>query len=117
MHRSHFLFLAAGALLLGCTKSGQHEASAAAPAVIEEPIKHRDVVSLPPVGNYLPPLDEGRVEVAPPAEWNVVRSPKSLVVFAKGKASELPRIVLTAEDAPAGSPEELTEGNGWTLAA
>jgi hypothetical protein len=103
-------------IVVGCAKRTDQPATVPAPAE-ETPIKHRDLAGLPPVGDHLPPLDEGRIEVAPPAEWNVIRSPKTLVVFAKGKANELPRIVVTADAAPADSPPEVTEANAWSIAA
>jgi hypothetical protein len=73
-------------------------------------MKRRELAILPEVGDYSPPLDDGRLEAAPPAGWNVMQRGKTyLIGFAKGKASELPRIVLNAEELPAGSPAELTE--------
>ena len=116
MRLFHCLLYAAVVIVVGCTKRADQRASGSARAD-EAPIKHRELASLPAVGDYLPSLDEGRIEVAPPAEWNVIRSPKTLVVFAKGKVSELPRIVVTADVAPAESPTELTEDNAWSIAA
>jgi predicted small lipoprotein YifL len=44
------------------------------------------------------PIDEGRVEVAPPVEWNrLPRSDKYLVCFTRSDRTGLPRITATAE--------------------
>src|SRR4051794_1950722 len=108
----HFLIvLILGLGLAGCTRSGKSDAKGAKlpPAGSTPELKRRDIASLPPVGDYLPPLDNDRLQIAPPADWNVVRNPKWLVAFAKGKTSELPRIVVTVEDVLAGMPTSLTE--------
>jgi hypothetical protein len=71
-------------------------------------IKRRELAALPPVGDFLPPVDDGRLQAAAPLDWNVLPRGKTYVMgFAKGKASELPRIVIAASDAPAGSPPTL----------
>src|SRR5205085_454598 len=81
-------------------------------------IEHRDAASLPEVGDYSPPIDEGRLEAAPPAGWNVLPRGKTyLIGFAKGKASELPRIVINASEPPADGPADLNEENVAEFAA
>jgi hypothetical protein len=97
----------------GC---GGGAASTSPPATAE--IKRRDPASLPEVGDYLPPLDEGRLRAAPPAGWNVMRRGRTyLVGFAQGKTSELPRIVIDAADPPPGTPSQLTAENAAAFAA
>ncbi len=74
--------------------------------------KRYTMEALPAIEDYLPPLDEGRVEVAPPAGWKPLsRSSRSLASFVKGKPSELPRIVVKADDAPSGDLGDTTEDN------
>jgi hypothetical protein len=55
------------------------------------------------LGNYLPPLDGGRVELAPPAGWHVVSRDRRYVarfVLDRRHRALLPRITITAEDSP-----------------
>lgn len=80
--------------------------------------KRRTAESLPAVGDYLPPLDNGRIEIAPPEDWNLLpRGTLFEAGFVQGKASELPRITLTAWDSPLDAITELTEANAEQLAA
>jgi hypothetical protein len=80
-------------------------------------IKRRAASELPAVADYLPPLDDGRIEIAGPEDWNTLpRNSKSLAGFVKGKPSELPRIVVTAGDPPAAKPADTTEDNADMLA-
>jgi hypothetical protein len=86
----------------------------------EEPtrdeIKHYDLTDLPPVDEPLQrPLDGGRLEICPPADWTFSNQANYLVVFAKGKVSELPRMTVAAADSPYGT-ENTTEENAQTLA-
>ena len=104
------------ALALACTGCG---GGASAPAAgTQSEIKRRDMASLPAIGDYLPPVDDGRLEAAPPAGWHVMRRGRTFLVgFAEGKASELPRIVIHAEDPPEGSPSALAEASARAFAA
>jgi hypothetical protein len=80
-------------------------------------LKHREIASLPAVGDYLPPIDDGRLAVAPPADWSVLpRGRTYLLGLARGKPTELPRILVNAEEPPPESPEELTEENAAAFA-
>jgi hypothetical protein len=57
------------------------------------------VETLAELGDYLPPLDDGRIEVAPPKGWHC--PPRShLYVFRAQKSVQerYPRLVVTAED-------------------
>jgi hypothetical protein len=75
-------------------------------------IKRRKVDSLPAVGAYLPPMDDGRIRVAPPEGWRpVARDSKYLARFVKGDASELPRIAITVADSPSPEVTNVTEEN------
>jgi hypothetical protein len=106
----------------GCGGSGERSSgggSGAAPSADSAgDIKVRTVESLPEVGDYLPPLDDGRIEVAPPEGWNLLpRRANYVAGFVKGKASEMPRITLTAWDTPLPEVTELTEANADLLEA
>ena len=77
---------------------------------VAEAIKRRPADSLPAVDDFLPPLDGGKVEVAPPKGWNVLsRKANYLANFTKGKASELPRISITVGDPPEGLGDVIEE--------
>ena len=98
-------------LVAGCGTSGT--------PVVEESgkLKRRELTSLPAVGEYLPPIDDARLSVAPPVDWNVLPRGRSFLLgFAKGKPNELPRIVVNAEEPPLDAPDELTEENAAAFA-
>ncbi len=58
-----------------------------------------DVAGLPPLRQYEPPLDSGRVEIAGPAGWRVAPRYGDYVVRFQGSDKELyPMILITAED-------------------
>ncbi|MBC7855750.1 MAG: hypothetical protein IAF94_20155 [Pirellulaceae bacterium] len=79
-------------------------------------IRRHDIADLPPVDEPLQrPLDEGRLAICPPADWGFFPQANYLVVFAKGKVSELPRMTVAAIDSPYGS-EDTTEDNAQALA-
>jgi hypothetical protein len=65
----------------------------------------------------MPLLDDGKLELAPPAGWNLLsRDSRYLARFAKGKQHELPRISVTAGDTPDSSIAQLTPENFEQLA-
>jgi hypothetical protein len=105
--------------LSGCGSGGS--GGKASPAAAEKSagaIKRRTADELEPIGDYLPPLDDGRIEIAPPAEWKPMpRDARYLARFVKGKVSELPRITVTVWDTPLPAITELTEANAGQLAA
>lgn len=54
---------------------------------------------LPELGPYIGPLDDGRVEIAPPRDWYVPsRSSHFLIRFQTTQASTYPTIIVKAED-------------------
>jgi hypothetical protein len=54
---------------------------------------------LPELGEYLPPLDRGRIEVAGPASWSTApRSNKFVARFTRSPGGNYPSIIITAED-------------------
>jgi len=106
--------------LAGCGGGGADVAGtgdAEAETAAEAAIKRRAADSLPAIGEYLPPLDDGRIEVAPPEGWNVLsRKDKYLANFTKGKANEFPRISVTVAEAPPGA-DDYSEDNAFESAA
>ncbi len=64
------------------------------------------------LGSYLPPLDEGRVEVAPPDKWYLEpRSKNYLTRFVRDRThqSPLPRITVQVRPADFDDPADTTE--------
>lgn len=112
--------LAAGCLA-GCQGSAATPSKTAAPAaaaVSEAGNKVRALDDLPAIGDYLPPLDEGRVEVAPPEGWKPLsRRSSYLAAFVAGNPSDLPRIVVTTGEPPAADLGDTTDENAGALAA
>jgi hypothetical protein len=85
---------------------------AAAPVEEEAGIKRRAAEDLPAVGEYLPALDDGRVEIAPPERWtDRPRTSKFLAAFTPDKASEYPLIRVTADSSPLPVLGDLSEEN------
>ncbi|NMC21868.1 MAG: hypothetical protein GYA33_15775, partial [Thermogutta sp.] len=79
----------------GCSKSAQEKPEAAAGPSVPD-LAQPD---MPPLGDYLPLLDEGRLEMAPPKAWAVApRSPKFIVRFQSDPSAPYPSVVVTAED-------------------
>jgi len=115
------LFVLTGLLTVGCGSGEQGTAGKNGDAneggeQVDEggssSIKRRERDSLPAVEAYLPPLDEGRVQVAPPEGWRpIARDAKYLARFVKGDAAELPRIAVTAADSPSPEVTNVTEEN------
>ena len=79
-------------------------------------IKQYDIADLLPVDEPLQrPLDGGRLEICPPADWGFFSQANYLVVFAKGKVSDLPRMTVAAIVSPYGTAD-TTEDNAQALA-
>lgn len=80
-------------------------------------LRQRSIQELPAVGDYAPPVDDGRLLAAGPEGWSLLPRGRSyLIGFCKGKPAELPRIVINAEDPPEGSPEQLDADNAAAFA-
>ena len=78
--------------------------------------KQVDAARLPKLGDYLPPLDDGRVEIAPPAGWIPrTKSKDFLCAFSKEKGAQVPSIIvkvaspITGEDFNEVTPENVVE--------
>ncbi len=65
---------------------------------------------LPKLGDHFGPVDNGRLEVAPPADWHVPpRSSKFVARFQQSEEEVYPSIIITAEDD--GSGASVTKKN------
>jgi hypothetical protein len=81
-------------------------------------LRQRKVDELPAVGDYLPPLDGGKVEVAGPQGWTLLPRDKDyLVRFVKGQPSSLPRLLLYVEDSTNDKLTDVTADNAQAWAA
>ncbi len=88
--------LAAMPTFLGCGKKAE-------PPVEKSPIRQIDTTTLPPLGEYTPPLDGGRIEIAGPKGWELVARTKGYVVrFLGSSDDQYPMILVKAEDATTG---------------
>ena len=80
-------------LLPGCGDAQQAAPQSSSTGVVV------DTKDLPDLGPGIGPLDEGRIEVAPPQGWYVPsRSSKFVIRFQADQASTYPTIIVTAED-------------------
>ena len=69
------------------------------PKSVEKRPRAVSTQGLPKLGDYLPPLDDGRIEFAAPEGWHFPsRSDKCIARAQKSATAEYPSIVLTAED-------------------
>lgn len=85
------LALAIGAW--GCQKSQPDKGAK------EKPVPEMVKGNLPQLGDYLPPLDHGRLEIAPPKDWDISpRSAQYLVRFQSDPNNPYPTILVTASD-------------------
>jgi hypothetical protein len=80
-------------LLLGCGSPDKEEAPAAGR------IETVGLSDLPKLGNPIPSLDDGRIEVAPPEGWHIPpRSSQWIVRFQATATLPYPSVIITAED-------------------
>ena len=78
----------------------------APPAAPKSPVRQIDGAGLPALGEYTPPLDAGRIEIAGPEGWQLAPRVKDYVVCFRGSSDDqYPLVVVKAEDA---STEPLT---------
>lgn len=86
--------------LVGC--SGPEGGPASAPSGAGAKVLQVNAQRLPKLGATLSPVDEGRLEIAPPAGWHVPpRSRRWLVRFQADPGSPYPMIFVTVEDSDA----------------
>ncbi|MFP6753062.1 MAG: hypothetical protein VB855_15375 [Pirellulaceae bacterium] len=77
-------------------------------------IKRVDASQLPALGDYFPPLDEGRLMLAPPSQWSWASRREGYLarIFVdKTRRVRLPRIWVTVEDPRDEATGQLTEEN------
>ena len=121
-----WLILALCCGIFGCGGAGEEGESSTGGGVSQEDggteggnvqIKSYMAADLPKVAEALHNLDGGKVEICPPADWRTLpRNPKYVAIFVLNGANELPRILIKAEDAPAGAGSEITAEN-WAESA
>ena len=113
--------LVIGWTLAGCGGEGGGDGETGGNASTSNAVsttKRRTVAELPAVGEYLPPLDQGRVQIAPPTGWKELPPVTlDLAGFALEEGRQLPRITLAAWDTPLDEIKDLTEANSEQLAA
>lgn len=66
------------------------------------------------IGQYMPPLEGGKLEIAPPKEWNFSRAGSEyLVGFHPSDSSlnDLPRILISVEASPFAGVDDLQASN------
>jgi hypothetical protein len=66
------------------------------------------------IGEYMPPLEDGRLEIAPPKDWSFSRAgAEHLVGFHPVNATlnDLPRILISAAPSPFDGVDELSATN------
>jgi hypothetical protein len=99
------------ALAAGCgQQADDRSAPDGAPAV--------DSRELPELGDYLPPLDDDRLEVAPPQGWHVPSaSSKYVVRVQKSVRDSYPSMIVTAEDRGGQGVRDVSEENVRQFAA
>lgn len=96
-------------VLLGC---GGAASSTPENAVEEPSIKRVAAEKLPPLAEYLPDQDDGRLQIAPPKGWHILgRSKQSLGSFSKGPGSPLPFLSVTASEPVIPGFDNVTEEN------
>jgi len=89
--------LVAALALSGCDKG---EDVSAAP---QSPVRQIDTAGLPALGEYSPPLDGGRIEIAGPEGWELAPRLKDYVaLFRGGSADQYPLILVKGEDSTSG---------------
>lgn len=99
--------------LLGCGSADTStEESGGSGASTDLTVKHVDAAELPKLDEYLPPLDEGRIEVAPPAGWNrMAKTASYLCSFNEAKGGRLPAIVVKVSEPTVEGFDHVTEEN------
>ena len=101
-------------ILAGCSSSSPGPATPTPAANTPPGIKRVDASQLPSLGDYFPPLDEGRLKLASPAGWSWASRREGYlarIFLEKPRRVRLPRIWVTVEDPANGATDQLTEQN------
>ena len=105
-----WLLLLGGIILAGCSGGDPADKSAASGSASADP---SDVLA-EKLGEYMPPLDEGRLEIAACKGWNWGRPGGEILVVFKPQDAEinsLPRVLLTVEESPFLELDNVTPAN------
>jgi len=106
------LWIASLLAVAGCGGSDSDSKTGKKSAATEDKIEVVSLSELPPLLDHMPPMDDGRVEVARPKDWNVRGHPKGyLVMFYAGTSSGPPRILVGAEEAKGSSFRNVNRSN------
>jgi hypothetical protein len=106
----YWLFALGACVFTGCGTGGGGTSQQGAVATSGPKRYARE--DLPDLEDHLPPQDDGRVEVAAPEGWNVMGKKTEYVArFAEKTGAAPPRILIKADDAPAGGPNNVTQEN------
>ena len=94
---------------LGCAPDGPGDKAATGPggAKPADELAER-------IGDYMPPLDRGRLEIAAPKDWNWANPGGDVLVAFKPKNAEvnaLPRVLLSVSDSEFPGIDDLTPDN------
>jgi hypothetical protein len=102
----------AAACVLGCNKPAATSQSQQSGGSGENKPIAVELSALPALGDQLPPLDDGRIEVSAPDRWYLPsRSSEYIVCFMQSRRASHPVIYITAEDyEPAFNVSEGTVG-------
>lgn len=87
----------------GCDKPSSPQPSSPQPAPSHAPageVKTYSAAELPAVGEPLPPLDQGRVEFAPPQGWQVLSRQSQFLARFSPQGKSKPEIRISAMSAP-----------------
>jgi len=101
-------------ILAGCSSSSPGPKTTTPAADTAPGIKRVDASQLPSLGDYFPPLDEGRLKLASPVGWSWASRREGYlarIFLDKTRRVRLPRIWVTVEDPGNGATDQLTEEN------
>ncbi len=97
----------------GCSGGGSAPKGPAAKGTAKVPTQ-----KLPQLGDYLPPLDRDRLELAPPEGWYVPSASSQYVVrVQKSDKDKYPSVTVTAEEYDDQGIQNVSEGNVNEFAA
>jgi len=94
-------------LVAGCSGSGPADKADSGGAKSGDGLTDR-------IGEYMPPLDRGRLEIAAPKGWNWANPGGGVLVAFKPKDAELnalPRVLLSVEDSAFPEIDDVTSAN------
>jgi hypothetical protein len=113
-HLQTFVLLTSGVVLLlaGCGPSGSTGNRPASSGGGSATSQDGGIEQL--IGEYMPPLEGGKLEIAPPKGWNFSRAGNEYLVGfhpSSSSLSDLPRILVSVEASPFAGVDELQAAN------